>query len=69
MKEEIAIVTGSNRGIGFACVKESVSLEIFTDGSRPEVDRKFIVMSTKKGNFGAVEGLEGHYDYTQSSQW
>ena len=25
MKEEIAIVTGSNRGIGFACVKECVS--------------------------------------------
>ena len=39
MKEEIAIVTGSNRGIGFACVKECVSLGILTDGSRPDVDR------------------------------
>ena len=38
MKEEIAIVTGSNRGIGFACVKESVSLGIFTFS--PEVDWK-----------------------------
>ena len=51
MKEEIAIVTGSNRGIGFACVKECVSLAIFMSfgqvltGSRPEI----IVMSTKKG--------------------
>ena len=26
MKEEIAIVTGSNRGIGFACIKESAHL-------------------------------------------
>ena len=67
MKEEIAIVTGSNRGIGFACVKECVSLGKFT--LSPEVDRKFMVMSTKKGNFGAVKGLEGYYDYTQSCQW
>ena len=36
MKEEIAIVTGSNRGIGFACVKECAAKYVLQ-----VIDRKF----------------------------
>ena len=33
MKEEIAIVTGSNRGIGFACVSHNQN-ELFRENSK-----------------------------------